>query len=969
MSTTHWPEIHSQLDVIVGIADDTSLPNEQTSLACSICSICFYYLENYSSALLYALRSGDLLSESSSEYHNKIIAKALDTYIAISRDENIDEDIELFKEGELKTQLNSVVDELFKTCVARGSFKEAIGIAFEARSIDKISLTLEKAASASGDSLAKYCLNEVLSRTYDDTFKGEVVACLAEFFENSDNTDLNSLFKALHELRNHEKFATLLKKLFSSSNRADALLAVQVAFDINTVADKSFLKFVYDNLKSENNMLSHIFKSNTSKQIFTDFLNKKSQADIACFKVIKESCNNAVLRNAGLCAYAFMNAGTGINTYLTTKDGKDFLKPSNNWSRFSAAAAYGVVYKGTEDSKRVQSFLPKVDLSQNSAAGPFSDGGGLYALGLVNTGAGASKHLDYLATVLQDAIDLKLGDAPDEGMSGFKLKAWEPLISGACLGAGLVGFGRGDGLLSARVAVDDYVTSIESNTKLRIPAERMNNVLEQLLRVVDLDEAVASEAAAWSIGLLMVGHHEAQGGLQNPNSFFARLFETADNRTQHERLIRACSLSLALSLFNSGNSTTGALVHTLVRSSDAIIRYGGMFAYGLAFVATSDSSSIRKLLELAVSDVSNDVRRAAVINLGLICLDEPGKVPDLISLLAESYNPHVRYGSAIALGIASTNLIEEDPAFKTLYNILLNLSEDKVDYVKQAAFIALGMALSQSNWDIEDSRAHRFRQMAEKLYKNNKTSSMSRVGAILGIGILEAGGRNAAIKLYDSKHSVVQSDAVAGFVMFLQYWYWYPLTHMLSLSFSPTALIGVSVSKDLQKIKLEKRFSVECDVDNNTLKTFNYPVKLQGKKTEKRVKIETAVLSMTSNVPKTTEKKPKKKNEEKMDVEEEKTLEEKEEKIEEQRSNMLLNPLRVTQVQEKFIVFKSASDMAFVPVAKDDRHKSGIIVLNSSNPADIVFEDTDELYLDATPKPTAADQPVTTGEDAIIEEA
>jgi len=42
-------------------------------------------------------------------------------------------------------------------------------------------------------------------------------------------------------------------------------------------------------------------------------------------------------------------------------------------------------------------------------------------------------------------------------------------------------------------------------------------------------------------------------------------------------------------------------------------RYGGMFTIALAYCATANNSAIRRLLHVAVSDVSDDVRRAAVL--------------------------------------------------------------------------------------------------------------------------------------------------------------------------------------------------------------------------------------------------------------------------------------------------------------------------------------------------------------------
>ena len=47
-------------------------------------------------------------------------------------------------------------------------------------------------------------------------------------------------------------------------------------------------------------------------------------------------------------------------------------------------------------------------------------------------------------------------------------------------------------------------------------------------------------------------------------------------------------------------------------------------------------------LHKSPADVSNDVRRAAVLNLGFVLAASPEQCPKIVSLLAESYNPPVR---------------------------------------------------------------------------------------------------------------------------------------------------------------------------------------------------------------------------------------------------------------------------------------------------------------------------------------
>lgn len=57
---------------------------------------------------------------------------------------------------------------------------------------------------------------------------------------------------------------------------------------------------------------------------------------------------------------------------------------------------------------------------------------------------------------------------------------------------------------------------------------------------------------------------------------------------------------------------------------------------------TDNNGAVQKLLHFAVSDVSDDVRRAAVMCLGFVLMGVPEQCPKIVSLLAESFNPHVR---------------------------------------------------------------------------------------------------------------------------------------------------------------------------------------------------------------------------------------------------------------------------------------------------------------------------------------
>lgn len=56
------------------------------------------------------------------------------------------------------------------------------------------------------------------------------------------------------------------------------------------------------------------------------------------------------------------------------------------------------------------------------------------------------------------------------------------------------------------------------------------------------------------------------------------------------------------------------------------MRYGAMYAIGMAYCGTSNNNAIRRLLHVAVSDVSDDVRMAAVTCLGFVLFRTPEQV-------------------------------------------------------------------------------------------------------------------------------------------------------------------------------------------------------------------------------------------------------------------------------------------------------------------------------------------------------
>lgn len=89
--------------------------------------------------------------------------------------------------------------------------------------------------------------------------------------------------------------------------------------------------------------------------------------------------------------------------------------------------------------------------------------------------------------------------------------------------------------------------------------------------------------------------------------------------------LRGLSLGIALTVYGR-EEEADTLIEQMTRDQDPILRYGGMYALALAYRGTANNKAIHQLLHFAVSDVSDDVRRTAVLALGFVLYSEPEQV-------------------------------------------------------------------------------------------------------------------------------------------------------------------------------------------------------------------------------------------------------------------------------------------------------------------------------------------------------
>jgi 26S proteasome regulatory subunit N2 len=137
-----------------------------------------------------------------------------------------------------------------------------------------------------------------------------------------------------------------------------------------------------------------------------------NRSDLLILKTIKQAVEmrNSVCHSSTICANAIMHAGTTVDTFLRENLVYDFstasalslavapfhkaivfqewLSRATNWAKFSATAGLGVIHRGHLQQGRA---LMAPYLPQSGAVGggsPYSEGGALYALGLIHANHG-----------------------------------------------------------------------------------------------------------------------------------------------------------------------------------------------------------------------------------------------------------------------------------------------------------------------------------------------------------------------------------------------------------------------------------------------------------------------------------------------------------------------------------------------------------------------------------------------------
>ena len=431
-------------------------------------------------------------------------------------------------------------------------------------------------------------------------------------------------------------------------------------------------------------------------------------------------------------------------------------------AKFSATASLGTLHAGhtTEAMTLLEPYLPPAQSADDAGEAPtvtadggYAEGGSLYALGLIHgSRAGSSSE--------------KKGEAREFLRGHLRASHANEVIShGAALGVGLTALGSAD-----------------------------LGIVNELKELLYTDSAVAGEAAGMAIGMVLVGSGAGNAASSSSAPAVANAEELSEvvselrtyaRETQHEKIIRGIAIGVALIQYGQEESAD-AVIEEMRSDRDPVMRYGAQYAIALAYCGTGSNKAVRILLHTAVSDVSDDVRMAAVIGLAFVLYKTPDRVPQLVKLLLESFNPHVRYASCVAVGIAMAGTGDSESI-----SLLEPMLEDMTDFVRQGALLGTAMIYMQQSDASNGRKIKSFREKLASIIGEKHQSTLTKMGAIMSTGLLDAGGRNCTLSL-GSRNGFTKMTSAVGLAMWLQHWHWFPMMHLLSLALTPTFTIGLN---------------------------------------------------------------------------------------------------------------------------------------------------------------------------------
>lgn len=291
----------------------------------------------------------------------------------------------------------------------------------------------------------------------------QLFGILLDLFHRNPSPDWQSITTIWVQSGREERCADELVKLLKGGEQIEAY---QIAFDLAEMAPQAFVQGVRSRLQeagigpeegqvsvfasslrcssisqtknddepSPATTLNEILIGERSAELFLNFLSRANKTDQSILKVTKESLEDrySIYHSAITFTNAFANCGTTSDQFI--RDNLDWLGRASNWAKFSATASLGLIHRGSwvNGGKVVRPYLPG-----GSAPSKYSEGGALFALGLIYSGR-KEKAEEELRKGLQDGVDpvIQHGAALGLGVSALATadegELWSVDMTGFC---------------------------------------------------------------------------------------------------------------------------------------------------------------------------------------------------------------------------------------------------------------------------------------------------------------------------------------------------------------------------------------------------------------------------------------------------------------------------------------------------------------------------------------------------------
>ena len=294
--------------------------------------------------------------------------------------------------------------------------------------------------------------------------------------------------------------------------------------------------------------------------------------------------------------------------------------------------------------------------------------------------------------------------------------------------------------------------AIALSTGISIKTKFKENFFNRLITNIAISSKIG-ELSALSFGLY----------IQNDLSkYVLKSLLKIINIVRNEKMIRFLFFSITL-IYKNNKEVAEHLFEKLFIHQNPIIRCGAISIYTVAFNGSCNLKITKKILESISKDLDDTVKKTLIMSLGFLFLSKFSLLEKIIIQLIDNFNPFIRYGVCYAIGISSF----AKNSYKAI-EFLDKLSHDKIDFVRQASFIALGLSIIR---DKNQERKKKVRSYIEKRLFDKNHTELSRFGNIIGYALTEINTNETIVK---NKEKLIKIKEITGLFLFIQHWYWIP---------------------------------------------------------------------------------------------------------------------------------------------------------------------------------------------------